>query len=223
MDTLAGYIATICVSVAATYLSQFLRPKIKIRYWISHAFLYTMPWNLQQPLPLPQRQAPPQQTLPPTTAIPQEPPTTAVAQPSLATGKVNLLTHTLTVQNFGRKTAEWVEIVHRRRPDFFQLYPSLNYAENTTLAGEHVLRINSVAPREWFAIQFLSYQTMPELLYIRSTAGHASLMPWMVVRKLPQWVYQIMLLLLLVGCGLFAYWLIKAGVFLFKLMSVRVQ
>ena len=29
MDSLAGYVATVCVSVAATYLSQFLRPKGK--------------------------------------------------------------------------------------------------------------------------------------------------------------------------------------------------
>jgi hypothetical protein len=37
--------------------------------------------------------------------------------------QVHLLTHALTIQNLGRKEAEWVEIVHRARPDFFKLQP----------------------------------------------------------------------------------------------------
>ncbi len=108
--------------------------------------------------------------------------------------------------------------MHRKPPDFFQFYPSLNYTQSTTPAGEHVLRVNSIASKEWFSIQFLSYLNVPELLYIRSTAGHASLMPWMVVRKLPLWVIQLFRILILIGSGFCAYWLIEAGVFLFRLM-----
>jgi hypothetical protein len=207
MNSLAGYIATFCVSVAVFYVSLLLQFKIKIRYWFSHNFLYTMPWN-------PPQQS--QQALPPATT--QQSAVTAAVQPAPPTGSANLLTRSITVQNFGRKSAEWVEIVHRRKPDFFQFYPSLNYTESTTLAGEHVLRVNSLAHREWFTIQFLSYSHEPELLYVRSTAGHASLMPWMVVRKYPQWVIAILWMLILIGSGFCAYWLIRASVFLFELM-----
>lgn len=129
-------------------------------------------------------------------------------------------TQAIVVQNFGRKPAEWVDIVHRRKPDFFQLYPSLNYTESTTPAGEHVLRINSVASKEWFTIQTLSYLTPPELLYIKSPVGHASLMPWMTVRRYPQAVYITMQLLMAVGAVVCAYWLIKGGAFLLKLLRV---
>ena len=206
MEHLAGYIAAVCVGVAVTYLSQFLVPKIKILLWISHNFLYTMPVN----------QANPQPSTPPQLQLPPSNPPSAVTQARPAT--FNILTHSITVQNFGRKTADWVEIVHRKRPDFFQFFPSLNYTESTTPAGEHVLRVDSLAQNEWFTIQVLSYLSMPELLHIRSAVGHATSMPWMYVRKYPRWVYLILQLLVVTGSGFCAYWLIRAGVFLFKVM-----
>jgi hypothetical protein len=207
MSSLAGYIATFCVSVAVGYVLQFLRPKVKLKYWVSHSFLYTLHANPQQQ----------QQTLPP----PTQQPATA-APPSQPAATANLLTHSLTVRNFGREPAKSVEVVHRRKPDYFQFYPSLDYTETQTLAGEHILRIDSLAPKESFTIQFLSYLHQRELLYVRSsTAGHASAMPWMVVRKFPQWVYALMWVLMLCGSGFCAYWLIRVGVFLFKLMHVQ--
>jgi hypothetical protein len=128
MSSLGGYIATFCVSLAVGYVLQFLRPKVKLKYWVSHSFLYTLHANPQQQ----------QQALPP----PAQPPATA-APPSQPAATANLLTHSLTVRNFGREPAKSVEVVHRRRPDYFQFYPSLDYSETTTLGGEHVLRIDS--------------------------------------------------------------------------------
>jgi len=122
----------------------------------------------------------------------------------------------LTIQNFGRKAAGWVEIVHRKKPDFFQLYPSLNYSEITTPAGEHVIRVESLAHNEYFTIQLLSYVHQPEFLYVRSDAGQAKPMPWMVVRKFPRWAYGGVQLLILVGAGFSAYWLIRFAMFVFK-------
>ncbi len=203
MEPLAGYVATVCASVAATYLSQFLKPNVKILYWLSHNFLYAIPTNQLNP-------ANSAQALPPASAEPA-----AAGQPAPPASFL-LLTHSVTIQNFGRETADWVEIVHRRKPDFFQLYPSLNYTEGTTPSGEHVLRVESVAPKEYFVIQLLSYVRPPEFLYIRSAAGHASPMPWMVVRKYPQWVYGLIGLLMLTGAGFCAYWLIRGAIFVFK-------
>src|SRR5580698_4906198 len=100
MGSLAGYIATVCVSVVAAYLSQLLLPKIKIMYWLPHNFMHTVPagqGGLQQP------------ALPPASG---QPPPSGVGQPAQT---IKLLTHAVTVQNFGRQTAPWVEIVHRRR------------------------------------------------------------------------------------------------------------
>jgi len=210
MDSLAGYVATVCVTVAATYLSQFLRPKIKILYWLSHNFLYTIPANQLNPTTTAQ------QALPPTSI---QPATASGAAQSAQPANLLILTHSVTIQNFGRRAAEWVEIVHRRRPDFFQLYPSLNYSESTTPSGEHVLRVESVAPKEFFTIQLLSYLPPPELLFIRSPAGHASPIPWIVVRKYPQWVLGLGWLLVLTGAGFCAYWLIRGGIFVLKALG----
>jgi len=96
------------------------------------------------------------------------------------------------------------------------LYPSLNYTETTTPSGEHIIRIESLAHREYVTLQLLSYVRQPELLYIRSEAGHASQMPWMVVRKFPKWAYAAVQLLVLIGAGFSAYWLIKVAIFVFK-------
>jgi len=45
MDSLAGYVASGCGAIIVGYLSQFLLPRIKIRYWLPSNFLYTMPIN----------------------------------------------------------------------------------------------------------------------------------------------------------------------------------
>ena len=41
-------------------------------------------------------------------------------------------------------------------------------------------------------------------------------MPWMTVRKYSVWVYALMWLLLMVGAGFCAYWVIKGAAFVFK-------
>ncbi len=203
MDSLAGYIATVVVSVAGTYLSQFLRPKVKIWYWLSHSFIYTIPNNQFNPAPNP---AP---ALPPV-------PAGNLAVPQAAPANFLLLTQSVTIQNFGRECADWVEIVLRRKPDFFQLHPALNYTESTNAAGEHTLRVQSLASKEFFTIQFLCYTHMPELSFIRSTAGHASPMPWMTVRKFPPWVNLLIWLAMIIGAGFCAFWIIKGGIYVLK-------
>jgi hypothetical protein len=203
MDTLAGYIASLCVGAGVAYVSQFLKPKIKIRYWFAHSFTYTIP-NPQANNPAP--------------ALPA-PAAGAGAAPAapLVPAHFYLLSQSVTIQNFGRKTAEWVEIAHNRKPDYFQLYPTLNYTENVNAAtGEHTLHVQSLAPGEFFTIQFLCYTHAPQLGFVRSNAGLAKLMPWMTVRKFSKWVYTLIWLAMIIGIGFCAYWLIKGGIFVYK-------
>jgi hypothetical protein len=196
MDSLAGYIATLCVGSAGTYLSQFLKPKIKIHYWLPHSFIYRIPYNQLNPSAVPALMALPGQQPPPANFF--------------------LLSQSVTIQNLGRECAEWVEIVHAQRPDFLELQPPLNYKESTTPTGEHSLRVESLAPKEFFTIQFLCYTHQPILSYIRSEAGHASSVPWQVVRKFSRWVYVAMWLVMLTGAGFCLYWVIKGGIFVLK-------
>ncbi len=202
MDTLAGYIASLCVGAGVAYVSQFLKPKIKIRYWFAHNFMYTIPNTQNNPAP---NAAP---------ALPA--PAGNAAAPAAAPANFLLLTQSVTIQNFGRENADWVEIAHTQKPDFFQLYPTLNYTENISATGEHTLRVQSLAPGEFFTVQFLCYTHAPQLAFIRSNAGHASLMPWMTVRKYPKWVYMLIWFAMIIGVGFCTYWIIKGGIFVLK-------
>jgi len=130
-----------------------------------------------------------------------------------------LLTHAITIQNMGRKTAEGIEIVHKSKPDFFKLQPALDYEESTTPAGEHVVRVKSLGPKEFFTIEFLSYATLPELLFIRSSAGHAKPIQIQPQRVFPRWFNLLATLLILIGFGFLVYWLLKVGLFVLKGMS----
>jgi len=109
-----------------------------------------------------------------------------------------------------------VEITHVQKPDFFQLQPALNYAEKISPTGEHTLRVESLAPKQFFTIQFLCYTHMPALGHIRSEAGYAKTMPWMTVIKYPFWVYAAGWLTMLAGTAFCAYWIVKGGIFVLK-------
>lgn len=204
MSSLASHIATVVCTLVSAYFLRFIEPKIKIVYWVSHSFLYTIPADQLGPPP-----AQAQPALPPLQQ--QQMPLPQVARPPFL-----LFTQSITVQNLGRKTADWVEVVHLRRPDYFQLHPPLNYTEATTPAGEHVLRVEAIGPKQVFTIQFLCYLNRLDFAYIRSAAGHATAIPWMTVRQYPRWVYSGMRILMLIGGGYCAYWLIRGSVFVLK-------
>jgi len=207
MGTLAGYIASLAVGIIGTYLSQFLRPKVKIRYWQSHNFTYTIPPSNPNALTI---------SGPVAAAgnAPAPPPPAPPALPNFL-----LLTQSLTIQNFGREKAAWIEIVHAVKPDFFQLYPALNFAEQTSPTGEHTLRVQSLAPKEYFTVQFLCYTSPPNLSFIRSEAGHASPMPWMTVRKYPKWVYTTITAMTVIGASFCVYWIARGVIFIAKLAN----
>jgi hypothetical protein len=201
MDTLAGYIATLAVGAAGQYLSQFIKPKVKILYWLPHSFMYKIP-NAQLGPP-----ANPNAALP----APAGHQPTPQPQPHFL-----LLSQSITIQNFGRECAEWVEIAHRQKPDFFQLDPPLNFTEATTPSGEHHVRVQSLASKQFFTIQFLSYTHAPELAFIRSPAGYADQMPWWTVRRFPSWVNALLGFLVIAGACFCAYWILKGGHFVLK-------
>lgn len=201
MDSLAGYIATFGAGVAAKYVEQYLRPKTKIRYWLFHRFIHTIPPDRQVPALNP--------------ALPAPAAANQAGVPA-APANFHLLTQSIAIQNFGRERADWVEIVHQQRPDFFQLEPALNFTESTNEAGQHTVRVQSLAPNEFFVIQFLCHTHMPTLLFIRSPEGHAKAMPWMTVRQYPRWVQMLMWLGMAIGAAFCAYWVIKGGIFLLR-------
>ena len=131
-----------------------------------------------------------------------------------------LQTNSVTVQNLGRKPAESIEIVHKTKPDFFQLSPLIPYEEEVTSSGEHVIRVNTLGPKEFFTLQLLSYKTVPVLLNIRSKDGSAKFIEFQLQRIFPKWFQILSVVFLLVGIGFTAYWIIKAVVFLSRSIGI---
>jgi len=127
---------------------------------------------------------------------------------------VVLQTNSLTVQNTGRRPAENIEIIHKQKPDFFQLAPSIPYEEETTSNGEHVLRVKTLGPKEFFMLQLLSYKTVPVLLNVRSKEGPAKTIQIQPQKIFPLWFQWVSAGLFFIGLGFAIYWCIKAIIFI---------
>ena len=118
---------------------------------------------------------------------------------------VVLKTDSITVQNLGRKSAEDIEIIHEQEPDYFKLQPSLSYTTANNANGEHVIKISSLGPKEFFTLQLLSYKTVPSLMSIRSKNGHAQNVPITIQRLYPQYINYSVAFLMIMGFATIVY------------------
>jgi len=124
---------------------------------------------------------------------------------NLTQQRVALQTDALTMQNLGSTAAHNVDIVLNDRPDFFQFAPAIPYQENTLDNGQFALRINELGPKEFVTLQLLSYTKVPQLLNIRSDAGHAQAIQIQLQRIFPKWVNIAVLILMLIGAATLIY------------------
>ena len=132
---------------------------------------------------------------------------------NLQNENVTLVSHSLTIQNAGRKAADDVEIVFGGRPDFYQFWPALDFMEATTPNGEHVIRVKSLGPRQWVFLQMLSYKTLPQLPNVRWRDGAGKWIAIQPQRVYPPWLVAILRLLLIIGAGTITYFLIRGGAY----------
>lgn len=112
---------------------------------------------------------------------------------------VILKTNSLTVQNLGRKAAENIEILHMAEPDFFEIFPSVNYEVQTSPNNNHIIRIPFLGAKEFITLQILSYKTVPQILSVRSKDCIASQIPITVQRIYPKWVNLLASFLMIFG------------------------
>jgi hypothetical protein len=118
-------------------------------------------------------------------------------------------TDALTIQNLGRRSVEDVEIIMQSRPDCFDFSPPIPYEEATTSDGHFVFRVKSLAPKEFFTLQILSYTKIPNVVNIRSKAGKAERLPFQIQRIYPKWQQAIIIYLFMTGFGLTLYWVFR--------------
>lgn len=118
-------------------------------------------------------------------------------------------TDALTIQNLGRQPVEDVEIVMQHRPDCFEFSPPVLFEEITSPNGNFAFRVRSLAPKECFTLQILSYTKLPNVVNIRSKAGNAERLPFQIQRIYPRWLRLLVAYLVISGSGLTLYWGLK--------------
>ncbi len=122
-----------------------------------------------------------------------------------------LITHTITIQNTGKRRAENIEIVHERAPNLFSVWPALVYNARVE-SGVHVISISGLAPGEWMTLEMLDTATqLPRLLYIRSKDGHAQGVSVQLRWFTPKWLQNLYYLIYLTGLGVLLYWLLRGA------------
>ncbi|MBI5524646.1 MAG: hypothetical protein HY910_18620 [Desulfarculus sp.] len=133
---------------------------------------------------------------------------------NLQNEEITLLTNSIIVQNTGRLPAEHVEIIHKQRPDFFELFPSMEFQEGVNPNGEHVIKLNSLGPKEWVLVQMLSYRTPTIFSNIRWLHGQGKMVQIQPQRVLPKWVNLITRALIIIGMGTVFYYLVLVSYYL---------
>lgn len=129
---------------------------------------------------------------------------------------VKLQTDSLTIQNAGRKSATNIEIVHKEKPDHFQFSQAISYKEGLNPNGEHLIKLDSLGPKEFLNIQYLSHSKLPVLLRVRSDQGSAQLIQVQFQQIYPQWLFFIVSILMISGFGLLLYWGVKVGYYIWR-------
>jgi len=126
---------------------------------------------------------------------------------------IQLYTHSISIQNMGRKPAEQIEIAHEWRPDHFKLQPQLDYEEVLAPDKTHIIRIGSLAPKEFFSLEFLSYKSNPTFLYVRSKDGPAVYVTGQRQQTTSKFIQVVSAVCLLTGMAFILYWIVRAIMF----------
>lgn len=117
------------------------------------------------------------------------------------------MTHALTLQNVGWRAAANVEIVHNWKPHHFQIQPGVSFTEGTNPTGQHVIKIESLARREWVTIQILTGGAQPpNVVGVLSADGPSRFVntrQHFVIPRARQWLYAV---LVIIGFVTAVYW-----------------
>lgn len=116
-------------------------------------------------------------------------------------------THSVTLRNTGRKSAENVRVRHFVLPDF-NIYPPLAYHVNDIPGDGKEIVIPRLVPGEQITISYLYF---PPTTYdkihagIKYDEGFAQPIPVLIQRQYPQWFNHTAVILMLIGIASVVY------------------
>jgi hypothetical protein len=108
-------------------------------------------------------------------------------------------TQTFTFRNSGRGVARDLEIVFDWKPLQYELWPQRSYREEHNPDGRLVLKVESLNPREFFAVEVIDTKNLPSLLSVRCLDGQSRAVDMVPTRIFPMWFNIGAAFLLLLG------------------------
>jgi hypothetical protein len=193
------------VTAAIALIGRWLSPRSRMKWGVSHGFVFGVPQVAAAPppgaapTPAPPPGAAPTPAPPPGAAPTPAPPPGAAPTPAPPPGIAQYHTRTVFVQNVGRATAELVEVHFNYTPEHMQIWPTLNYESATNAENRFTVMVANLGPREYFTLELLSTRTLPDVLRIRSKAGEGRQVAIAPSEVLLPWVRRLIIVLLWLG------------------------
>jgi hypothetical protein len=118
---------------------------------------------------------------------------------------LDVVTQELWFQNTGRAPVEDVEIVFNWKPQHYELWGPRAHSEALLADSRFILRLPSLAAKEFVALSLLDTRELPAVVNVRSKNSNARQLPIIPVRQFPQWFYLAATLLMLLGLSTAIY------------------
>jgi hypothetical protein len=103
--------------------------------------------------------------------------------------------------------ARRIEILHGQAPQLFRFVPQVNFTQGVTPAGEHVITIGSLAPREAVALHVLTVGNFPPLRSVRSVEGPSTQVTTQQTFVISKVRRRVLWALIVLGAATAIYWL----------------
>ncbi len=186
-------IATFFAGIGVARAEQLLQPKAQVVWWSPRDVVFELP--LREATQGANHELTTMHA--PTKNLPRQLSEGTGIQPE----KFEVRTRSIFIQNVGKSAAQGIEIAHKRKPQHFKLYPSLNYRETITPDGVHVVVIDSLAAKEVITFECLSVNSIPEFYYVRAAESNCKMISFTYQQIFPRWFNLLIHFLVLVGAG----------------------
>lgn len=115
-------------------------------------------------------------------------------------GDVQVISEKNFVQNMGRTAATSVEVVYSNEPTKLLVFPQRDYKTSKNPDGAFIVTIPFIAPKELVTLDgiFINIE-QGQILSVKCKEHEGKNVTFWVIRRLPNWVYRVLLALMFFG------------------------
>lgn len=120
-----------------------------------------------------------------------------------------IITQELWFNNTGRAAVEDIEIVLNWNPMHFEIWSPRQHDPGIDPNGRLIIKLPSLAPKEFFTVSLLDTKELPALVNVRSKNSEGKRIDMMPVRQFSTTVNAFIAILMLIGLATLIYWLLS--------------